>query len=155
MCGKRHPGVSIPTCLFFFHTCLVKVKHLPNKTCVLFYTQVWLLPSIFVKSQTCVKITMSVQNILAWFFEGKKDSLIRSCSFSHNFGLFTFPFFKCCPHILSFFVSCVKNKHFHFPPQLSSFRVTSFSLKLKGGALPLTPSPPLSLQILKKIHFLS
>ena len=112
MCRKKHPGVNIPTCL-------VKVKHLPKCTCVIFYTQVWLLPNIFVKSQTCVKITMSVPNILTWFFEGNKDSLIRSCSFSHNFGLFTFPFFKCCPHILSFFVSCVKNKHFHFPPQQS------------------------------------
>ena len=98
---KKAPRCKYTNMFVFFHTCLVKDKHLPNKTCVVFYTQVWLLPNIFVKSQTCVKImTMSVQNILAWFFEGKKDSLIRSCSFSHNFGLFTFPFFKCCPHIL-------------------------------------------------------
>ena len=29
MCGKKHPGVNIPTCLVFFQTCWVKVKHLP------------------------------------------------------------------------------------------------------------------------------
>ena len=51
----------------FFQTCWVKVKHLPKCTCVVFYTQVWLLPNIFVKSQTCVKITMSIPNILTWF----------------------------------------------------------------------------------------
>ena len=80
MCAFSHTYVSkskhvwkiAPRCKYtnvfgFFQTCWVKVKHLPNKTCVLFYTQVWLLPSIFVKSQTCVKITMSIPNILTWF----------------------------------------------------------------------------------------
>ena len=73
-------------------------------------THVWLVLNIFAKSQTCVEKTIVFSpNIPTLFFEGNKDFVIRSCS--------------------------------QFKTESSSLvillGVTSSSLKLKDGSLPL------------------